>query len=1459
MAEKEGTFDYQPDDLDRTTDHAPDETETPIDYEPEHDTNDDIRPEDSVSNVSVPFTTTSIARSVKARRVAMRLQKIDEEIALADQERKMKMERFEREATARRKKEALEEEKRYHALELERRRLETERDIERKLRILEEENERKRLEDEQRQDALNEERKRMEAEMKLREMDERGTWVSYRSSKSGSKTRSGSRVSVRRPRKQSTPVMAQPTSFLMRVTPERGIFSDESGDKTKTEGAATELSLPPSYTTDDPREASFTFAYKEIPRETKTMAGNTAEADDGEGATGDEETAAHRAEEAAKQAEYALEMARQERAEIAKERKAFEAMQRTANQTVQQFAKAAADTAKPQLDMLADQTKHLSTAMKSMNLLSTQNSLMVTKISKFTGNPRDYKRFMANFEQNIAAKCDGEAMKLNVLIEHCDGPAKSLIEDCIFLTVRKYQKAVEILEEEYGQDEDIAADYLDFLKSGTEIKHNDVDGLSKLAQEMTKCKTTLQEIGYESDLNAQVTINSIVDRLPSYLRTKWVDKANECRKKRQRPTFETLREFIADRARSLRSSHGRHYIESINAKEKSTQQAKKTDKKPAKGKQSTTALATQTTGTDQTARGSEAKEKKCTYCKGEHHINACSNFAKIGLPERTGFVKENRLCFNCLYPGHMTLNCRNSQRCSTCKLKHHSLIHDENYKKKEEATPKQEETTTVSCTQQDKGVLLRTLPVRIIKNGVEIVAVAMLDCGAQSSLATNDLFSKLQIKSAASKLHIKTITGESKTYDSGTSTVTVKSLDNTGSVEIDCLRSMPNLPISRNCHANRDICKKFAHLRDVPIATMDEPVCLLIGSDTPEAFRCLEERRGGRKEPIAIKTPLGWTVQGPTGNQPVQTNETQVNFITNEELDKRITALWKTDFPDSMTSNKVAPSIEDKRVLDHLEKTRKTSEGRYMFAMPWNIDVSSVDSNYKVAEKRAELLRRKLISDDMLRDGYVKAIRKYLDNDYAKKLDDSVNKAEKGTWYIPHHAVVNEKKRKVRVVFDCAAKYKGCSLNDLLYQGPDLVNSLVGILLRFRMKNIALISDVESMYCRVRVYPQDERMLRFLWWENEDFKKDPSVYCMTSHVFGAKSSACVAGFAVQSCIEEAEKQEKISPDSATLARKNFYVDDFLSSADTTEDAIRIAHEVTRTLAMGGFRLTKWLSNDRKLIESFPREERAEAVKEMSIDDKLPYERTLGLMLDIEADVFRFNTGIKEQPTTRRGILSMASSIFDPIGFLSPVFLIPKLILQRLTREKVGWDESISAEAEESWSKWFTKLGRLNEINIDRCVTRGLREIRSTELHFFSDASQFGYASVAYLKVTDTNGNFRINLLMSKARVAPQTTIPRLELSAAVLSARMWQMVNKELDLDNVKTYFWTDSMCVLRYIQNTRSQFKIFVANRLEIIHDATDVARWFFVPTKQNPADACFKRFVSRSNGKDKGVHSRT
>ena len=111
-------------------------------------------------------------------------------------------------------------------------------------------------------------------------------------------------------------------------------------------------------------------------------------------------------------------------------------------------------------------------------------------------------------------------------------------------------------------------------------------------------------------------------------------------------------------------------------------------------------------------------------------------------------------------------------------------------------------------------------------------------------------------------------------------------------------------------------------------------------------------------------------------------------------------------------------------------------------------------------------------------------------------------------------------------------------------------------------------------------------MLQFLWWKDGNYNETPQHFCMTLHVFGAKSSACIVFFAIHCAIDEAQKRGNISEDSAELARKNFYVDDFLSSTDTIDDGIRIAHEITDAVMKGGFRLTKWLSNERKVIESF---------------------------------------------------------------------------------------------------------------------------------------------------------------------------------------------------------------------------------------------------------------------------------
>ncbi|XP_060596964.1 uncharacterized protein LOC132750911 [Ruditapes philippinarum] len=182
------------------------------------------------------------------------------------------------------------------------------------------------------------------------------------------------------------------------------------------------------------------------------------------------------------------------------------------------------------------------------------------------------------------------------------------------------------------------------------------------------------------------------------------------------------------------------------------------------------------------------------------------------------------------------------------------------------------------------------------------------------------------------------------------------------------------------------------------------------------------------------------------------------------------------------------------------------------------------------------------------------------------------------------------------------------------------------------------------------------------------------------------------------------------------------------------------------------------------------------------------------------------------------------------------------------RQRLGWDEKISEADAECWSHWLASLSELSKVSIERCLEPIAldRHSTKTELHIFSDASEKAYGSAAYLKVYDAFGNIKCSLIIGKSRLAPIKTlsIPRLELAAAVLAVKLYQLVTQELDIEIHDTIFWTDSMIVLGYINNVKKRFKTFVANRLSYIHDVTTPKDWRYVPSKLNPADLASRGF---------------
>lgn len=208
---------------------------------------------------------------------------------------------------------------------------------------------------------------------------------------------------------------------------------------------------------------------------------------------------------------------------------------------------------------------------------------------------------------------------------------------------------------------------------------------------------------------------------------------------------------------------------------------------------------------------------------------------------------------------------------------------------------------------------------------------------------------------------------------------------------------------------------------------------------------------------------------------------------------------------------------------------------------------------------------------------------------------------------------------------------------------------------------------------------------------------------MTVHLFGAVSAPSCASFALRT-VEAEDNQTEFLDKVCETIKENFYVDDCLKSVASTSDAVDLVKDLSALCQRGGFILTKWVSNNRTLLQSISEEQRAKDFKDLNLDrDKLPVERALGLQWCVENDTFNFKMDVAQKSCTRRGMLSISSSIYDPLGFLAPVLLPAKRMQQDLCRRKLGWDEPIPQTMLQKWKTWLSDLQMLSHFEVKRCI------------------------------------------------------------------------------------------------------------------------------------------------------------
>ena len=265
-----------------------------------------------------------------------------------------------------------------------------------------------------------------------------------------------------------------------------------------------------------------------------------------------------------------------------------------------------------------------------------------------------------------------------------------------------------------------------------------------------------------------------------------------------------------------------------------------------------------------------------------------------------------------------------------------------------------------------------------------------------------------------------------------------------------------------------------------------------------------------------------------------------------------------------------------------------------------------------------------------------------------------------------------------------------------------------------------------------------------------------------------------------------------------------------------------------------------MSNERDFL--IPEEEQAKSLKDLDMSrTTLPADRALGMKWCPESDVFTYQLSTKEKPLTRRGLLSSISSVYDPLGLASPYLLEGKKLLQLICSERCGWDEPLSSDQASKWTKWRKELVMLEQLQIDRCFRpKEFKDVASISLHHFSDASADAYGQVSYIRFKSSQDEISCKLVIAKSRVAPRKrpTIPRLELTAGVVSVKVSLSLNNELDFDINNNVYWTDSQVVLSYLMNEVKRFHLYVSNRVQFIREHTQTNQWMYVPSKENPGD---------------------
>lgn len=836
---------------------------------------------------------------------------------------------------------------------------------------------------------------------------------------------------------------------------------------------------------------------------------------------------------------------------------------------------------------------------------------------------------------------------------------------------------------------------------------------------------------------------------------------------------------------------------------------------------------------------------KCSFCSGEHSIYHCKDFLSLPVARRISEIRNRKLCANCLRSTTHAANKCPSGSCKSCKAKHNTLLHlateavsresSKGENKEEIATNSSSAVVTHASSSYERQILLSTAIVHINDStGSPREARVLLDSGSQANFVSRKFLDSLSLKPRPLDVSISGING-TVTQSSQIVSLRLQSRLSSYMANIECIVANQVTNKLPACALRRDT---FDLPHNIKLADpqfyKSLEVDILIGAELFWDILCVGQIKASPRHPILQKTRLGWILAGRLGDSSdlirrVQTFHAQVS---NVQLHDELARFWAQENVINGSANfTLDEAYCEQHFLDHVSQT---TQGRLTVTLPVREQlINKLGDSRETALKRFLNLEKRFNRDPLLRDQYSQFISEYQSLGHMRKVNVSPDDFSL-SFYLPHHCVHKkfEQSSRIRVVFDASCKSSsGLSLNDALMIGPVVQQDLMSILMRFRTFAYVFVADVIKMYRQILVNPAQTKLQRILW--RADTKSEIETYELTTVTYGTAPASYLA----TRCLKYlAELHATRYPVGSKHVQRDFYVDDFLTGADTIENAKLVRDEAIQLLRSGSFELSKWASNVPELLEGISNQQGGPV--EIN-DSSIP--RILGIRWDHVNDLFSYSYEPPENLDiiSKRAILSEVARLFDPLGLLGPVTVTAKLILKELWRSGCQWDESVPQHVYTRWSRFRSELADLNQLRVARRV-KFITESQHVQIHGFCDASQHAYGACVYVRTQTAKNRYRIELLCSKSRVAPvkEITIPRLELCAAVLLAQLTKKVVDAFDSAGIQIVLWSDSTIALNWITSSSRRWSVFVANRVGEIQRLTKLEHWRHIPSADNPAD---------------------